>query len=668
MLAAIFALANIHGPAITTKTLLEQMTDRGRIATLATPHYRTEQASSYDRASLTPGNDAWFANADYGKFLRSETIQGRSEMVMADLKGPGAVVRIWSANPLGTIRFYFDGEASPRLAAPMADLLSGKLLQFTPPFAYVASRGCNLYFPFPYAQSLKITVEDPTGQQAKALYYQIGYRSYQPPAPNLAVQSWNSSDVTPADMDRIAKSLNETADPAEALARETTYEGILKPGNQTEVKLTRAGAGLLTELTLGIMPTSDGVPFTQATHPAQQLRHLMLECDVDGVTTVRVPAADFFGCAPLPHDARNTFMTTSDITESGPVMQSRWVMPFRQNMTIRLVNRGKTPVNYRLAAKIEPHIWTDQTLVFRAEWRNHGVGTRPMADMRAMEFRGQGRFVGLALHVANRTPAWWGEGDEKVWVDGEAFPSTFGTGTEDYFGYAWCDPTPFSAPYHAQPVAGKPANFGHTSNVRWHILDDIPFTKSFIFDLEKWHWQDAETSFATTAFWYAKPDRTPARPIPDEALALLETVPPKPVEGAIEGETMEIIERKGGTTERQGGYWGLSADEQLWWQDAPVGGQLRLTVSVPKAGRYQVIGNFCHAVDYGRHRLSIGGQRLGDHDFYGQGVTWKRLELGTVALTAGEHEFVVEVLGSNPLAEPKRHMFGLDYMLIKPVD
>lgn len=32
---------------------------------------------------------------------------------------------------------------------------------------------------------------------------------------------------------------------------------------------------------------------------------------------------------------------------------------------------------------------------------------------------------------------WWGEGDEKLFVDGEKFPSTFGTGSEDYVGYAW---------------------------------------------------------------------------------------------------------------------------------------------------------------------------------------------------------------------------------------
>ena len=57
--------------------------------------------------------------------------------------------------------------------------------------------------------------------------------------------------------------------------------------------------------------------------------------------------------------------------------------------------------------------------------------------------------------------AWWGEGDEKIYVDGEAFPSLFGTGTEDYFGYAWSTTETFAHAYHAQtraPGAASPAS------------------------------------------------------------------------------------------------------------------------------------------------------------------------------------------------------------------
>ena len=73
-------------------------------------------------------------------------------------------------------------------------------------------------------------------------------------------------------------------------------------------------------------------------------------------------------------------------------------------------------------------------------------------DWVMLRTQGRGRFCGVMLHVWNPRGGWWGEGDEKFFVDGEKFPSTFGTGSEDYFGYAWCDPGLFQRPYHAQTM------------------------------------------------------------------------------------------------------------------------------------------------------------------------------------------------------------------------
>ena len=77
------------------------------------------------------------------------------------------------------------------------------------------------------------------------------------------------------------------------------------------------------------------------------------------------------------------------------------------------------------------------------------------------------------LHVWNPRGGWWGEGDEKFFVDGEKFPSTFGTGSEDYFGYAWCHPGLFQRPFHCQTMTMS--NQGHQSVLRWHVADNIPF-------------------------------------------------------------------------------------------------------------------------------------------------------------------------------------------------
>ncbi len=105
-----------------------------------------------------------------------------------------------------------------------------------------------------------------------------------------------------------------------------------------------------------------------------------------------------------------------------------------------------------------------------------GVSRRSRAqDYVVLETKGKGHYVGTVLAVRTRSPAWFGEGDEKIYIDGEAKPSIWGTGTEDYFLSAWglkTTSTPyFGVPYFDQwGIVG-----GHTSAYRWHLNDPIVF-------------------------------------------------------------------------------------------------------------------------------------------------------------------------------------------------
>jgi hypothetical protein len=118
--------------------------------------------------------------------------------------------------------------------------------------------------------------------------------------------------------------------------------------------------------------------------------------------------------------------------------------------------------------------------------------------------------------VRTRSPSWFGEGDEKVYIDGEAKPSIWGTGTEDYFLSAWglkTTSTPyFGVPYFDQwGIVG-----GHTSAYRWHIHDPIVFNTGIKFTLEHFgwispdenpkyqthSWNEREDDYASVAFWY----------------------------------------------------------------------------------------------------------------------------------------------------------------------
>jgi hypothetical protein len=112
----------------------------------------------------------------------------------------------------------------------------------------------------------------------------------------------------------------------------------------------------------------------------------------------------------------------------------------------------------------------------------------------------------LSLH--NGAAGWWGEGDEKIFVDAEVFPSHFGTGTEDYYGYSYGNAASFEAPFHAQP-RGKGNNaVAYTTNTRTRGLDAIPFDKSLRLDMELWHWASTKLTCAVATHWYATQDST----------------------------------------------------------------------------------------------------------------------------------------------------------------
>jgi hypothetical protein len=193
---------------------------------------------------------------------------------------------------------------------------------------------------------------------------------------------------------------------------------------------------------------------------------------------------------------------------------------------VRLVNQGRRRVTLRAGAVVAPWEWGPDSLHFHADWREfNGVETRPFHDLPLVEVQGRGQFVGLQMNVRNPMAYfWWGEGDEKVWVDDEPFPSIFGTGTEDYFGYAWCvQYFKFTHAYHgvslptreklaiSQALAvpyfwewlSRAARPAVVSQYRFQVLDAISFEHRLAFFMELWHHRDTTVDVNTTAYWYA---------------------------------------------------------------------------------------------------------------------------------------------------------------------
>jgi hypothetical protein len=117
-------------------------------------------------------------------------------------------------------------------------------------------------------------------------------------------------------------------------------------------------------------------------------------------------------------------------------------------------------------------------------------------------------FNQAALPRPSGTGTWWGDGNEKIFMDREYFPSCFGTGTEDNYGHAWGVGGTFQAPFHAMPLGDANGNHtkpGHTTtNTRVRSLERIPFQTHLQFDMGLLHWQKiTRLDYAVTTYWYA---------------------------------------------------------------------------------------------------------------------------------------------------------------------
>ena len=665
MVAALLLAAPL---AVTAETLtyvelVNRLTDLERLAVLPEVGETCEQWSSYDRATrydeATGKFEGWAANGDGGQFIRAE--DGRQ--VMAEMEGPGCIWRIWSARPLkGHVRVYLDGAETPAVDLSFREYFDGKSAPFTrKSLVYTVANGWNNYTPIPYQKSCKIVADEGWGA-----YFQFTYSTF-PEGTQVPTFKRELSKAEAAALDAVdAHFAKLGTGPAVRYAEEQLEASVLTVGpGATVTVLDLKGPQAITALRA--KPDLPASPDDRAI-----LRELVLRITWDGEKEPAVwsPLGDFFGTAPGANAYRSFPL---GLTETG-WWYSYWYMPFAKSALVELVNEGRAARSVHMEVMHAPLTKPIEKLGrFHAKWHLDAfLPPEPerWIDWTILTTQGQGRFCGVMLHVWNPRGGWWGEGDEKFHVDGEKFPSTIGTGSEDYFGYAWCTPKLFTRAYHNQTLVNK--NIGHVSVNRWQITDNIPFQKSFEGYIEKYYKNNRPTLYDAVAYWYLAPGgKDPYKPVP-----LAErTVWPEPevprVKGAVEGEKMKIIAKSGGNPRMQevagyGDNW--SGQQHLWWTNGKPGDTLDLRLPVEKAGAYALKIQLTKARDYGIVQLYLDGNKLGGPiDLYNPSVAPTGvLDMGKHELAAGDHTLRIEIAGANEQAV-KAYMAGLDYVKLDPV-
>jgi hypothetical protein len=182
-------------------------------------------------------------------------------------------------------------------------------------------------------------------------------------------------------------------------------------------------------------------------------------------------------------------------------------MPFRENCITKIVNYGSDTIQLEVITGVNSYSWKKNSMYFGSSWHEYNrirsrSSTGSPYDLNFIDIKGKGVYAGDQVTLYNDTYHWWGEGDEKIFVDGESFPSSFGTGSEDYYGYSFARQEPFSHPFLSQPIGTGNMSWGVSVNMRHRSLDAIPFTKSIISNIELWHWADIRMNYALTTYYY----------------------------------------------------------------------------------------------------------------------------------------------------------------------
>lgn len=147
---------------------------------------------------------------------------------MAEIEGAGIIKHIWitinhpdnNYRRMMVLRMYWDGEDEPSVEAPIGDFFGQgwgehyKFISLPLAAAPGGSRAHNCYFPMPFAEGAKITVENQSEKPCRAFYFYVDYEKHDTlPANQLRFHAWYNQKLTePLKGDENAWSMLRQAD------------------------------------------------------------------------------------------------------------------------------------------------------------------------------------------------------------------------------------------------------------------------------------------------------------------------------------------------------------------------------------------------------------------------------------------------------------------------
>jgi hypothetical protein len=246
---------------------------------------------------------------------------------------------------------------------------------------------------------------------------------------------------------------------------------------------------------------------------------LRMYWDDEETPSVEVPLGDFF-CNG--HGMRYNVVSIPIAVNPSGGFNCYFPMPFRKRALITIENQRWEKITgffYQITYALTD--LPEKIAYFHAQWRRSMTKREHPEHVIVDGIVGQGHYVGTFIAWTQFSSGWWGEGEVKFYIDGDTeYPTICGTGTEDYFGGAWCFGQTFNAPFSGYPL-------WHTGEVtkhamyRWHIYDPIRFKHDLKVTIQALGWwpngkfQPLTDDIASVAYWYQVEPHAPFPQLPN---------------------------------------------------------------------------------------------------------------------------------------------------------
>lgn len=393
-------------------------------------------------------------------------------------------------------------------------------------------------------------------------------------------------------------------------------------------------------------------------------RALVLRIYWDGKDkpSVEVPLGDFFG---VGHGVQATFQSLPvGVSSHGRSRTCRWKMPFRKRAKITLTNER---FDFGPAACYFYIDWEkvdslpEETLNFHARYRQQTPAQS--GDHLLLETTGRGHYVGTVYSAHQTRSGWFGEGDDRFYIDGEATPSLRGTGTEDYFDDAWGF-REFAGPFHGVSLYEGPLAGDRVSAYRWHLSDPVRFTKSLKVSIEHRGSIFTDTGkqlsssgeredwISSVAFWYQTPATAGNKPLPKAA----DRVAPYKV---LLASSLKMRATPDKTESEVAG---------IAFRPEVADGQIEFDFELEKAGRYKFSAILLDNVFGGLYQPLLDDKPLGPVlDMCSKGADWKEYVFDLHDLESGTHTFKLSGRGASPHQRtigPKHYAVGISSLIL----